>query len=102
VSDPTLLAELAAADPLRRRTALERLASTTGSLDGAAVAAVVACLATPLKAVQRHAADLLSRVEVDARTLVAAKLRAAIGSDDPGYAGARPTRSVGSASSSPR
>jgi HEAT repeat protein len=83
VSDPILLAELAAADPLRRRTALERLASTTLPLDGAAVAAVMACLATPLTAVQRRAADVLSWVEADARPVVAARLRAAIGSDDP-------------------
>ena len=67
MSDPILLAELAAGDPLRRRTALEHLAATTTRLDGALVAAVVACLATPLKAVQRCAADVLSLVEAGAR-----------------------------------
>jgi HEAT repeat protein len=83
VSDRIFLAEFDAADPLGRRTALERFAASTAPLDGAAIVAVVACLDTPLKAVQRRAADLLSQVEAGARTEVVSRLRTAIVSDNP-------------------
>ena len=52
-------------------------------LDEPAITAVVACLDTPLKTVQRRAADLLSQVEVGARAGVVSQLRTAVVSDNP-------------------
>jgi hypothetical protein len=80
-----LLAEFAAADPERRRAALEGLTAAPASFSRAVVPAVVACLATPDKRVQRLAADLLRAVAPDLRADVVAALRAAIGSDDAGW-----------------
>ncbi len=77
-----LRADLEAADPDRRRTALERLARVPVALVRSLLPAVVACLATPDKGVQRLAADLLRDVAPDLRTDVITALRAAIGSDD--------------------
>ena len=83
MSDQLLLPKAVTADPLRRRMALERLAASADPLDEEAIAAVVACLDTPVKAVQRLAADLLSRVEAETRRAVVSRLRAAIGAPDP-------------------
>lgn len=83
MTDAALLADLGADEPLRRLTGLERLLAAAAPLDDAAIAAVVACLATPVKKVQRGAADLLSAVGADMRPAVAARLRVALASEDP-------------------
>lgn len=76
------IAALASPDADRRRAALEALAGTPTALARSAVPAVVACLATPDKRVQRLAADVLRAVAADLRPDVIAGLRAAIGSGD--------------------
>jgi HEAT repeat protein len=83
MSDSTLLAEVMDADPERRRAALKGLAISGNPLDEGAIAMVVACLDTPLKVVQRLAADLLDGVDPDARCVVVARLRTALRSADP-------------------
>ncbi|MEO6026253.1 MAG: HEAT repeat domain-containing protein [Candidatus Binatia bacterium] len=82
MSDPRVLADLAAADPLQRRAAVEALTCSPDPLDATTIAAVVACLATPMKAVQRGAAELLAQVDAAARPTVVERLRSAIGSDE--------------------
>ena len=77
------IAGLASPDVARRRAALEDLARMPGTLARSAVPAVVACLATPEKRVQRLAADVLRAVAADLRADVIAGLRAAIASADP-------------------
>jgi hypothetical protein len=74
------IAALASPDADRRCAVLEALAHAP--LAAAAVPAVVACLATPAKRVQRLAADLLRDVPADLRPDVIAGLRAAIVSAD--------------------
>ena len=83
MSDANVLADLAAPDPLRRRDAVERLAFGGAPLDAATIVAVIACLATPEKAVQRGAADLLARVAPSDRPLVVERLRGGLAADDP-------------------
>lgn len=82
MSDPVLLAGIADPDPSRRRVALERLAASSAPLDAATMVAVVACLDSPQKAVQRLAADVLSRVEAGLRTPVVTRLRSALAAPD--------------------
>lgn len=82
MSDPRVLADLASADLLQRRAAVAALASSRDPLDATAIAAVVACLATPMKAVQRGAAELLAQVGAEARPTVIERLRSAIGAED--------------------
>lgn len=74
--------EILDADPERCLVALEAFATSGDPLDDATIVAVVGCLATPRKAVQRLAADLLGRVEASARPGVIARLRVAVGGSD--------------------
>lgn len=82
MSDAVVLSGLAGPDPSGRLLALERLALSAAPLGVETVAAVVACLGTPNKSVQRLAADLLSRVEAEMHGRVVALLRSALGSSD--------------------
>jgi HEAT repeat protein len=84
VSDGRLLADLRADDPQRRRSALERMAAAD-HVDTETIDAVVVCLATPPKAVQRGAADLLARVAASDRGLVVDRLRAALIGAEPAF-----------------
>lgn len=71
--------DLAAADPLRRRTALAELASSGSPLDAATLDLVVECLGVPDKATQRIAADVLRNAGPEHRPAVVARLRAVLG-----------------------
>ena len=76
------IAALAHPDARHRLAALEELA-TAPLLDDDALLAVVACLATPKKAVQRQAAELLCRGGASSRAVVMARLRAGAVDPDP-------------------
>jgi HEAT repeat protein len=82
VSPAVLPADLEAADPRRRRAALERLIASEEPIDGAMLTAVVACVGFPEKAVQRLTADLLQRVDPEGRPALLGDLREALVSDD--------------------
>jgi HEAT repeat protein len=64
------------------RADLERLVATDDALDEPTTHALVDALASPEKAIQRLAADLLPRVAPEARPAAIAGLRAALASDD--------------------
>ncbi|MCC6849348.1 MAG: hypothetical protein IT294_12675 [Deltaproteobacteria bacterium] len=74
--------DLVADDPRARRAALERLGASPDDLDAALVDAVVDCLAAPVKAVQRLAADVLARLPAGGRAAAVARLTAALTAAD--------------------
>ncbi len=70
--------ELMATDPRERRAALESLASSGTALDTMTIDLVVECLGVPDKATQRLAADVLRAAARDQRSVVVARLHAAL------------------------
>jgi len=80
--DAARVRALASADARVRLAALEDVAAQAGTLSAEVALAVVECLGSGSKALQRRATDALRRTDEAARPAVLAALRAAIGASE--------------------